>query len=292
VTFLRLCWRAPVMMMRSSSIGLRGPEAPHPRGEPSILLAGFAALQAPRPRGRAAERASSPWRASGPLESPKAGQTGQEEVSWHRDPGASFSSCCPLALWRGPRPGRQPRPLPRRNRPSRDLRDDGVLRDQPPEEKVLARLREPVRAGPGHAARGQRAAGSVISVRRSGKVKGRASPVPRLHPAHRERQDLRPADPPHQACSPGDPRQGRQDHRRRARARARWWGRSRTASPGAAKGASWAAERARAWSWPTRGQGSLDPRGLALAACGWSVRSSWTDPGPARRSARERLTPA
>src|SRR5438874_7571569 len=60
VTFLRLCWRAPVMMMRSSSIGPRGPEAPHPRGEPSILLAGrggFQALDAspslPAPSGRA-----------------------------------------------------------------------------------------------------------------------------------------------------------------------------------------------------------------------------------------------
>ena len=93
VTFLRLCWRAPVMMMRSSSIGLRGPgrrtarrtfySTRRLRRAPSPQAATSSGESEPRHRGRAA----------GPLESPKAGQgRSKEEVSWHRDPGASFSS--------------------------------------------------------------------------------------------------------------------------------------------------------------------------------------------------------
>jgi hypothetical protein len=44
-----------------------------------------------------------------------------------------------------------------------------------PEEKVLARLREPVRVGAATLPEGSELRGHVISVRRSGKVKGRAS---------------------------------------------------------------------------------------------------------------------
>jgi hypothetical protein len=44
-----------------------------------------------------------------------------------------------------------------------------------PEEKVLARLRQPVRAGAVTLPEGSEVRGHVISVRRSGKVKGRAS---------------------------------------------------------------------------------------------------------------------
>ncbi len=43
-----------------------------------------------------------------------------------------------------------------------------------PEEKVLARLRQPVRVGDATLPEGSELRGHVISVRRSGKVKGRA----------------------------------------------------------------------------------------------------------------------
>src|SRR4051812_24971800 len=45
VTFLRLCWRAPVMMMRSSSMVFGDLKCRGPRGEPSILLAAARSLQ-------------------------------------------------------------------------------------------------------------------------------------------------------------------------------------------------------------------------------------------------------